>query len=415
MALTDTAVKNAKPEDKARKLSDGGGLYLLIKPTGYKSWKYDYRLDNIRGSYTIGNYPDISLKKAREEHREARELVAMGINPKQIKIQRKVKDELKNKRFSFYINEWLDKQVLAKATYSDLKQRIDKNLIPYLDGKYINEYTTADLLGVMQRMSKRGAKETAIRLANILRRVFNEILILGIIDTNPAQGLAELLPKPDRRIDNNFGHITDEKDLRILLKQIDRPTVKQDFAVTQALKLMPLVFLRPYNIRFLKWEYINFEDSIINIPAAELKNNKPLDVPLATQAIEILREMQAVTGDKDYVFVTSRGKDTPLSENTTTRAIQRLINPVTGKPFGSGFMTSHGFRHTASTMLNELGYHSDIIELQLAHTNKDRIRATYNKAQWLEKRVNMMQAWADYLDGLKSEGNVTPINKKAYV
>jgi len=412
MPLTDTAVKNAKPEDKARKLSDGGGLYLLIKPTGYKSWKYDFRLDNTRGSYTIGNYPDIGLKKAREEHREARELVAMGINPKQIKIQRKVKDELKNKRFSFYMNQWLDKQVLAETTYKDLKQRIDKNLTPYLDNKYINEYTTADLLGVMLKMSDRGAKETAIRLSNIIRRVFNEILILGIVDSNPAQGLAELLPKPDRRIDNNFGHITSTVDLRVLLNQIDCPTAKQDLAVTQALKLMPLVFLRPYNIRFLKWEYINFDERIINIPATELKNNKPLDVPLATQAIEILKDMQAVTGDKEYVFITSRGKDTPLSENTTTIAIQRLINPVTGKPFGSGFMTSHGFRHTASTMLNELGYHSDIIELQLAHTNKDRIRATYNKAQWLKKRIDMMQSWADYLDGLKTpNSNIIAIKR----
>jgi integrase len=412
MSLTDAAVKNAKPEDKARKLSDGGGLYLLIKPTGYKSWKYDFRLDSTRGSHTIGNYPDISLKLARQEHREARELVAMGINPKQIKIQRKVKDELKNKRFSFYMNQWLEKQVLAKSTYSDLKQRIDKNLTPYLDNKYINEYTTADLLGVMQRMSKRGAKETAIRLANILRRVFNEILILGIIDSNPAQCLAEMLPKPDRRIDNNFGHITEKTDLRNLLKQIDNPTVKQDFAVTQALKLMPLVFLRPHNIRFLKWEYIDFDNRIINIPATELKNNKSLDVPLAYQAIDILKDMQVVTGDKEYVFVTSRGKDTPLSENTTTKAIQRLINPVTGKSFGTGFMTSHGFRHTASTMLNEFNYHPDIIELQLAHTNKDRIRATYNKAQWMEKRIDMMQSWADYLDTLKNQGNITPINKK---
>ena len=412
MSLTDTAVKNAKPKDRTWKLSDGGGLYLLIKPTGYKSWKYDFRLDNTRGTYTIGNYPDIGLKKARQEHREARELVAMGTNPKQIKIQRKVKDELKNKRFSSYMNEWFDKQVYAKTTRSDLRQRIDKNLIPYLDGKYVNEYTTADLLGVMQRMSNRGAKESAIRLANILRQVFNEILLLKIINSNPAQGLAELLPKPDRRIDNNFGHITSEVDLRVLLQQIDRPTTKQDFAVTQALKLMPLVFLRPYNIRFLKWEYINFDERIINIPATELKNNKPLDVPLATQAIAILKDMLPVTGDKEYVFVTSRGKDTPLSENTTTSALKRLINPVTNKPYGTGFMTSHGFRHTASTMLNELNYHSDIIELQLAHTNKDRIRATYNKAQWMEKRIDMMQSWADYLDGLKSEGNVTPINKR---
>ncbi|MDG1731855.1 MAG: tyrosine-type recombinase/integrase [Thalassotalea sp.] len=412
MSLTDTAVKNAKPENKARKLSDGGGLYLLIKPTGYKCWKYDFRLDNTRGSYTIGNYPDIGLKLARQEHREARELVAMGINPKQIKIQRKVKDELKNKRFSFYMNQWLDKQVLAKTTYSDLKQRIDKNLIPYLDGKYIDEYTTPDLLGVMLRMSNRGAKETAIRLANILRRVFNEVLILGIIDTNPAQGLAELLPKPDKRIDKNFGHVTSEQDLRILLQQIDYPTANQDIAVTQALKLMPLVFLRPYNIRFLKWEYINFNERIINIPAEELKNNKSLDVPLSNQAFSILKDMLPVTGDKEYVFVTSRGKDTPLSENTTTQALKRFINPVTNEPYGSGFMTSHGFRHTASTMLNELGFNPDIIELQLAHIDKNRIRATYNKAQWMEKRIDMMQSWADYLDGLKSQGNVTPINKK---
>jgi len=412
MPLTDTAVKNAKAEDKPRKLSDGGGLYLLIKPTGYKSWKYDFRLDSTRGSYTIGNYPDISLKLAREEHREARELVAMGINPKQIKVQRKADEELKNKRFSFYMYQWLEKQVLARATYSDLKQRIDKNLIPYLDGKYINEYTTADLLAIMLKMSDRGAKETAIRLANVLRRVFNEVLILGIIDSNPAQGLAELLPKPDRRIDKNFGHITSTVDLQLLLQQIDRPRPNQDFAVTQALKLMPLVFLRPYNIRFLKWEYIDFEHCIINIPATELKNNKPLDVPLSKQAIKILKDMQPVTGDKEYVFISNRSRGGPLSENSTTAALKRLINPLTNEPFGTGFMTSHGFRHTAGTMLNELGYHSDIIELQLAHTNKDRIRATYNKAQWLDKRVNMMQSWADYLDNLKAEGNVIPINKK---
>ena len=414
MSLTDTAVKNAKPEDKARKLSDGGGLYLLVKSTGYKSWKYDFRLDNTRGSYTIGNYPDIGLKLARQEHREARELVAMGINPKQIKIQRKVKDELKNKRFSFYMNQWLEKQVLAETTYTDLKQRIDKNLIPFLDTKYINEYTTADLLGVMLRMSKRGAKETAIRLANVLRRVFNEILVLGIIQNNPAQGLAELLPKPDKNLKSNYAHITNTSELKVLLQQIDSPSVKQDFAVTQALKLMPLVFLRPKNIRFLKWEYIDFENKVINIPASELKTRKALAVPLATQAITILKDINPLTGNGEYVFVTSRSNSVPLSENTTTYALRRFINPVTNEPFGTGYMTSHGFRHTASTMLNELGFDADIIELQLAHTNKDSIRATYNKAQWMEKRINMMQAWADYLDGLKTEGNVTPINKRTH-
>jgi integrase len=156
------------------------------------------------------------------------------------------------------------------------KQRIDKNLIPYLDKKNLDEFTTADLLKIMQSISDRGAKETAIRLANVVTSCINEVLILGIIETNPAQGLAELLPKPDRRIDNNFGHITSTEELKVLLNQIDAPSARQDFAVTQALKLMPLVFLRPYNIRFLKWEYIDFDNNIIKLPATELKNNKPL-------------------------------------------------------------------------------------------------------------------------------------------
>jgi integrase len=402
MPITDTAIKNAKPKDKPYKLSDGGGLYLLIKSSGYKTWKYDFRLDSTRGSYTIGKYPDISLKLARQEHRKAREMVAQGVNPKQIKTDRKVNEELINKRFSYYMKKWLDKQVIADSTLKDLQQRIDKNLIPYLDKKNLDEFTTLDLLSIMLKMSDRGAKETAIRLANVARRVFNEVLILGIIKTNPAQGLAELLPKPDRRIDNNFGHITSTAELKVLLNQIDFPSKRQDFAVTQALKLMPLVFLRPYNIRFLKWEYVDFDNNFIKLPATELKNNKPLDVPLATQAVVILKQMHQVTGHKTYVFISNRGKDTPLSENTTTSALKRLINPSTNQPFGTGYMTSHGFRHTASTMLNELGYEADIIELQLAHTNKDRIRATYNKAQWMDKRIAMMQDWANYLDAIKA-------------
>mgnify|MGYP001453206520 FL=1 len=402
MPTTDTAIKNAKPKGKPYKMSDSGGLYLLVKPSGYKTWKYDFRLDGTRGSYTIGKYPDISLKLARDEHRKARELVAQGGNPKQIKAERKVKEELTTKRFSYYMNNWLEKQVLAESTLKDLKQRIDKNLIPYLDKKNLDQFTTADLLTILQKISDRGAKETAIRLANVVRRVLNEVLILGIIKTNPAQGLAELLPKPDRRIDNNFGHITSTAELKVLLNQIDSPSKRQDIAVTQALKLMPLVFLRPYNIRFLKWEYVDFDNNVIKLPATELKNNKPLTVPLAKQAVTILKRMKQITGHKTYVFISNRGKDTPLSENTTTSALKRLINPSTNKPFGTGYMTSHGFRHTASTMLNELGYEADIIELQLAHTNKDRIRATYNKAQWMDKRIAMMQAWADHLDTIKA-------------
>jgi len=411
MSLSHTAVANAKPKDKLYKLFDGGGLYLQVNTSGYKCWKYDYRIGTARGTYTIGQYPDVSLKSARVDHREAREYVVKGINPKTIKEQQQVHNELNDKRFSHYANAWLDKQNMVESTFSDLKQRIDKNLIPYLDKKKVNEFSTADLLKILLRMSDRGAKETAQRMAGVVRRIYNEILILGIVDNNPAQGLAELLPKPDVRQKGNFGHITSPDEIRVLLQQIDKPSSRQDFATTQALKLMPLVFLRPKNIRFLKWDYIDFDNKVIKLPASELKTWKALDVPLSTQAIAILKEIEPLTGDGEYVFVTSHGNSKPISENTTTKAIQRIVNPTTGEPFGTGYMTSHGFRHMASTMLNELGFDADVIELQLAHINKDRIRATYNKAQLMDKRVTMMQSWADYLDGLKSGADVVPIKR----
>lgn len=403
MSISHTAASNAKPKDKLYKIFDGGGLYLQVNPSGYKCWKYDYRIGSTRGTYTIGNYSDITLKAAREAHRKARELVAIGINPKRIKDQQLIDSDLNDKRFSHYATTWLDKQNLAESTYSDLKQRIDKNLIPYLDKKLVNEFSTADLLKIMLKMSDRGAKETAQRMAGVVRRIYNEVLILGIVENNPAQGLAELLPKPNMRTKGNFGHITSPDEVKILLQQIYKPSKRQDFATTQALKLMPLVFLRPKNIRFLKWEYINFTDKVINLPASELKTWKELTVPLSTQALAILKEIQPLTGDAEYVFISSHGKGKPISENTTTKALQRIVNPATGKPFGTGYMTSHGFRHMASTMLNELGFDPDVIELQLAHINKDRIRATYNKAQLMNKRTTMMQAWADYLEELRHE------------
>lgn len=412
MALTHTVVSNAKPKSKVYKLFDGGGLYLLVKPTGYKAWKYDYRLDGARGTYTIGQYPDISLKGAREDHRKAREHVAKGISPMVIKEARRVDNDLYSKRFSHYANEWLKRQNIVPSTYKDLRQRIDKNLIPFLDKKRVNEFTTLDLRAIMLKMSDRGAKETAVRLAGVTKRIYDDIRIFGAVENNPAIGLADLLPKPDPKKKGNFGHITSPEEIKVLLQQIDNPSPRQDFATTQALKLMPLVFLRPKNIRFMKWDYIDFDQKVINLPAEELKSGKPLDVPLASQAIKILKEIEPLTGDGEYVFVTSHGKGKPLSEATTTQALKRFINPATGEPFGTGYMTSHGFRHMASTQLNELGYEADVIELQLAHVNKDRVRATYNKAQLMDKRIKMMQGWADYLDGLKlSSTNIIPIKK----
>jgi integrase len=399
MALTNTQIKNARPKDKPYKLSDQGGLSLTLRPTGSKAWKYDYRLDGKRLTHTIGTYPETSLAEAREAHMAARRLVQTGTNPTSAKNQ----GANKNTLFSSRCNAWLSKQNLAEPTRKDLVQRIEKNLYPYMDSKCLTTYTTRDLLKVMEKMTDRGARETAFRMAGILRKVYNEALILGDIEINPASGLTDLMPAPNNKTKSNFAHITDLADLAVLLQKIYKPDPNRDIAVTLALKLMPLVFLRPKNIRFMKWEYINVDEALLTIPKEAMKMGKELKVPLSTQALAILQEAYEHTGHLEYVFVTTIGvgKNKPIGESATTNAIKRMIDPRTGKAFGTGFMTSHGFRHTASTMLNELEYPSDAIELQMAHVTQNIVRATYNKAQLMNKRIKMMQEWANYLDGLR--------------
>ena len=401
MALTNTSIAKVKPKDKNYKMTDQGGLYLLVRTSGAKAWKYDYRINGNRGTYALGNYPELSLKDARAAHIEARRLVQEGINPTDTKKKNLLKSDLSRKRFSDYARGWVAKQNFAESTETDLVQRLEKNIYPFLDTKPVETFTTLDLLKILNRISDRGARETAIRMAGVLRKVFNELLILGLIENNPAQGLAELLPKPDHRKKGNFGHVTDPEELAQLMRQIYNPSTRQDEVTTYALKLMPMLFLRPKNIRFMKWEYINFDQSMLTIPASEMKAGKELKVPLPSQAKNLLLEVRNLTSKYTYVFVTSHGHGKPLSENTTTAALKRLINPATGEAYGTGFMTSHGFRHTASTFLNEMGYTGDAIEIQLAHINKDRVRATYNKAQLMDDRAKMMQDWADYLENLR--------------
>lgn len=403
MPLTATAVRNAKAQSKPYKMADSGGLYLSVRPSGAKSWKYDYRLGGKRATYTIGAFPEYSLAEAREAHLQARKKVAEGLNPTEAKRERAAKQQASQQRFSDFAKLWIEKQNYAETTRTDLVQRLETNIYPSMDKKGVDQYSTRDLLQILTPIAERGARETAKRMAGILRHVFNELLILGVIENNPAQGLTELLPKPDHRTKGNFGHITDKEDLANLIKQIHEPRPRQSPITSYALQLMPLLFLRPFNIRYMRWEYIDFDSAMLTIPKHEMKAGRELQVPLARQAITILKALKPLTGKHPYVFVTRHGHGKPMSENTTTMAIKRLINPKTNKPYGTGFMTSHGFRHTASTFLNEMGYSPDAIELQLAHVNKDRIRATYNKAQLMDERIKMMQEWADYLDKLRDE------------
>ncbi|WP_321276130.1 tyrosine-type recombinase/integrase [Thiomicrorhabdus indica] len=415
MPLTDPKIKALKYSPKGKKsYSDGKGLNIVLTQTKtgrtVKTWKYISTMQGKSIKLVIGQYPEISIKRAREIHQEARELVAQGIHPRILKAQARADKELNEKRFTNFFNDWMKKQTYKPSTETDLIQRVEKNLSRFLDRKPVNEWTTRELLGVLDRMVQRGAIETARRLAGTLKNVYNDIFLLGIVDSNPAQGLQELLPSKPKA--ENFGAITNATDLKHFFQSMQEVRPREDYAVTQALRLIPLVFLRPYNIRHLRWDYVDFELDQINIPADDMKRDHPHTVPLSRQAKEILLDMAELTAGNEFVFSTSMGRGKPMSENTTTQAFKRRINPTTGKPYGTGSITSHGFRHTASTLLNEMGFNPDLIEVQLSHLNKDTVRQTYNKAEYLPQRAKMMQAWADYLDSLQNGADVNPIRSQ---
>ena len=400
--LTDAKVKNLKPKDKAYKTADGGGLYVYATKAGSRSFRYDFKLNGKWATVTFGTYPEITLADAREQHEKVRALIAKGVDPRQANNEHN-----RLKSFSDYAKENINTAQNAERTAKKKLQRMEKYLFSYLDKKPVTEINTIELLNLIKPIAQAGKIETARRLANDCKKVFNDLLALQIMLQNPAAMLIDLLPAQPEPV--NLAHITDPKKLTILLSAFDG--YQGDFAVKQALRLAPLVFLRPHNIRFLKWEYIDFQNRLITIPAEKMKMNRPHKVPLSEQALAIIENMRPLTGSRELVFIAGN-RDKALSENTLNLAIQRARHPITGEPLGKGFSTSHGLRHTASTLLNELAFNPDVIELQLAHLDKDRMRRTYNKAELLPERIKMMQAWANYLDSLKAGGDVVPINQK---
>lgn len=395
-ALTDTKVKNLKAKDKAYKTSDGGGLYIFTTKAGGKSWRYDFKLNGKWQTLVLGQYPDMSLSQAREIHETYRASVKQGINPK---IQER-RNEQSSKAFSYYALEMLKNQELREATASKKRKTMERHLFPVLDKMDVTQITAIELLNLIKPIAEQGKRETAQILATYCRQTFDTLLSMQMISINPAESISRLIPKP--KAPTNFAHITDEKEFAKILIGIDN--YEGDFVVQKALQLMVLIFLRPYNMRFLRWEYVDLSEKLITIPAEEMKMNRAHKVPLSTQAIEILKAVMPLTIEDEFVFASDRSrKSKVMSENTLNQALMRVVHPETGEPLGRGVITSHGIRHSVSTMLNELKYDSDAIELSLAHMDKDRIRSTYNKAELLPERTVMMQEWADYVDQLKAK------------
>lgn len=396
-ALNDVQCKNAKPKDKDYKLSDGGGLYLLVKSTGSKYWRMNYRFNGKAKTLAIGVYPVITLSKARDEKEKAKVRLSDGIDPCEYKKASK-KDEDPDS-FEHVAREWHTK---FKANWStDYADRVltglGNDVFPWIGKKPVKDVSAPELLSVLRRIESRGAIDAAHRIQQICGRVFRYAVATGRAERDPSGDLKGAIPPAKEK---HYSSIKDPKKIGDLLRAID--DYQGHFVSKCALRLAPLVFVRPGELRHAEWSEIDLDKAEWRIPGEKMKKGQLHIVPLSSQALAILEEIRPLTGSGKYVFPSVRTNSRPISENTLNAGLRRL-------GYTKDEMTGHGFRSMASTLLNEQGWHHDAIERQLAHAEPNAIRAAYNYAEHLPERRKMMQAWADYLDGLKKGGNVVPL------
>jgi len=397
--LSDTRVRAAKPREKAYKLYDERGLFLFVTPTGGRLWRLKYRVRDREKLISLGAYPDVGLKRAREKRDEARKLLADGVDPS---AERQERRTALLETFEGVAEEWLELQSksLAAETISILGTRLKSALYPYLGSRPITAITAQELLGALRRIEARGRHETAHRVRALAGRVLRYAVATGRAQHDVAADLKDALAPVKSR---NFASVTDPVRVGELMRAIDGYTGHPVTAL--ALKLAPLVFVRPGELRAAEWAEFDLLAAEWRIPGARMKMGDPHIVPLSRQALAILRELEPLARGGRYLFPSLRTRDRPMSNNTINAALRRL-------GYTSQEQTGHGFRTMASTLLNEQGFPPDVIELQLAHSDRNKVRAAYNKAQRLSERRKMMQAWADYLDGLRAGANVIPIRRQ---
>ena len=398
--LSALAVKQSKPQQKAYKISDGGGLYLLVTSQG-KYWRFNYRFANKRKTLALGVYPDISLADARTEHKKARQLLAVGTDPNTHKKAKKAAstDALANS-FEVVALEWLDKQGAKSNNTVKRQNRLLKNdLLPYLGKHPISDIKAPELLRALRKIESRGAIETAHRVKQLAGQIFRYAIATGRADRNPSADLKGALAQPT---ETHFTSLTEPKEVAPLMVAIH--SYQGTPVVKAALKLSPLLFCRPGELRHLEWSEVKFEQAQIELPGTKMKMKQPHIIPLCTQAKLILQELHAITGNGKYVFPSARGGSRPLSDNGVRTALRTL-------GYTNEQISPHGFRAMARTILDEvLNFPVDWIEHQLAHSVKDPNGRAYNRTKHLRQRQQMMQTWADYLDGLASgHNNVVPL------
>lgn len=398
--LTDTAIRNAKPADKPVRLFDGGGLYLEIAPSGGKWWRLKYRFGGKEKRYSLGVYPEVTLATARKKRDEAREKLAAGIDPGEAKKAEKRASLLAAAHsFEVVARGWMDerKTTVEPAQHVKTLARMENDVFPWLGKRPIAEIDAPEILVVLKRVDGRGARFTAHRIRSEISRVFRYGIKEGHCKADPARDLVDAIPPAQT---THFASITEPEKVGEMLRAFDGFT--GTFPVLCALKLAPMLFVRPGELRKAEWAQFDLDKGEWRYFVNKTKTDHL--VPLAAQAVAILRELHALTGEGVYVFPGARDRNRPMSEAAINAALRRLGYDTRTE------ITGHGFRAMARTILHEeLEEKPEVIEHQLAHTVPDSLGRAYNRTKFIKARRSMMQQWADYLDKLKAGAEIIPI------
>ena len=390
--LTDTFLRGLKATDKVQKKSDGGGLYIHVSPTGGKLWRMAYNFDGKQKTLSFGAYPAVGLKDARNKRDEAKAQLAKSIDPSAHKqaVKAAARAEIEN-TFEIVAREWFAKNVDSWVdTHAEkIIRRLENYIFPIIGGKPVNQVSAPELLKALREVEAKGIPDVAHRALQNCSRIFRYAIATGRAERDTAADLrGALVPVKSE----NLASIIEPKAIGTLLRDIDAYT--GNVIVRAALRMAPYVFVRPGELRRAEWSELNIEGAEWRIPAARMKMRQVHIVPLAPQVISILEDLQQYTGVGRFLFPSMRANTVPISDMTLLAGLRRL-------GYGKGEMTVHGFRSMASTLLNEQGYNRDWIERQLAHGERNSIRAAYNYAEYLPERRKMMQEWANYLDSLR--------------
>lgn len=410
MPLTDVSIRAAKPREKFYRLKDSVGLYLEVRPEGGKWWRYRYKIAGRENMLSLGTYPEVGLSAARTQRDELRRQVAQGIDPGHARRAEKDSQATASvNSFEVLAREWYEarRHDWADSYGEKIMARFVADVFPYVGARPVSELKPPELLAVFRRIEQRGAIETAQRARENVSQVFRYAIATGRAESDPSRDLKDALRKP---IVQHFPAITQPRRFGELLRAIDG--YGGTLIVRTALKLAPMLLLRPGELRHAEWPEFDLDGALWTIPGARMKRQKvgklqgpPHLVPLPRQAVEALRELYPLTGDSQWVFRGERHHDRPMSENTVNAALR-------GMGFPKEEVTGHGFRATARTMLAErLGVAEAVVEAQLAHAVRDSLGRAYNRTEFVDQRRTMMQDWADYLDKLRKGADVIPLRE----